>query len=579
MTDGLKLFTDNQCTKTGMVIQCGVVAILGDSAHLSNWGSQNGVLQKNTINPADFVFSGGSAIYDFNVPYNLPFPESPTEYDYSSNLPNAPIVWNPYFISCDNVYESNIVLAITTAREPNQYIIRLYSYTQNPFEEIRQTWSYEQTYIFGGMQFYDTAFSQLKMYRGTIEEQEFYFLVLNIKPNGETDSSITRIVGIPLSFWDGRIPEPYAGEESESNAENAYTPTIPYRGSILPRDLTNKRNPYGFNQGNGLSLCIISFSTYAAILQGIYAGTAESVLNKLSQGFAQIVGGNTHRPADEVNAITNAILCCHMIPQITGYASGTMQLKTIAGYHILGGNGDSAITMTLNTTANVLFEFETSTTYVSRRLNSFLDFEPYTSIQLHLPFMPVVDIKPSVLYGNGLKLHYTIDIFTGVLSCDVLIVDNNENPNRTFILTTIQTNVKTELPIIGNAAQSGMFSSLTSAIIGAMGGKDDSAIIAAGINAADDMSKMGTGAAVGKSSVDGIGAYMSNRQPYFIITRPIPYVPEKYLDLMGSPSHMGGKVSDFRGFSVFDSVDLSGINATESEKSEIESMLKGGVFV
>lgn len=587
MTDGLKLYTDHLCTKIGTIHRYGQVAITGQSADLSNWGSVNGIINKSSINPADFVFSGGDAVYDLNVPYNLPYPEPPTEFDYSSDWQYAGKIWNPLFISIDSETQYSYSLAINVIKSgngiPYQFAAYLYNYTQTPFQtdmRNRTYWGYGEMIAFGGMQEENPGiYSQLKFYAGTIQDQQFIFVVLNVAASGETSASLTRIMGIPRALFDGLIPGGYPGQETESNSETAYTPTTPYRGSILSRDLTGKRNPYGFNEGNGLSLVLLSYTSYAAILQGIYAGTAESVLNKISQGFAQIVGGNSHRPTDEVQGITNAILCCHMIPQITGYASGTMNLRTIAGYHILGGNGDSATYMTLNKTANTIFQYDSSTYYLTRRLNSFLDFEPYTSIQLHLPFMPVLDVKPSILWGNGLKLHYTIDIYTGILSCDVHIIDVSENPSRDFILTTMQTNVKTDIPIMGNAAQNSAFSGITSAIIGAMGGKDDSAIIAAGISAADDLSKMGTGNAVGKSSIDGIGAYLSNRQPYFIITRPIPSVPSNYLDLTGSPSKKDGIVSDFKGFSVFDAVDLSGVNATDAEKKEIESMMKAGCFV
>lgn len=589
MKDGLKLYFDHLCTKTGMIIERGVAAVLGDSASLSDWGSSytdhGYIYHKNSIDPADFVLSGGTMMYDYNVPYDLPYPRDPTLSDTETDSSSS-VVWNPLFVTTDDTSDISLVLAVTATETPapNQYIIRIYEYTQVPYDmQERSTWSYTQIYLFGGMQNYDTTYSQLKLYRCTIENQDFTLFALNVKASGETDAGITRMVLIPDSFFDGLIPEgDYAGQESQSNSDIAYTPTAPYRGSVSPRDLTGKRNPYGFNTGNGLTLAIISEATYAAILQGIYAGTAESVLNKIAQGFSQLVGGNTHRPADEVSAITGAILACHKIPQITGYAHGTTALKTIAGYHVLGGNGDSAVSMTLNITQNVIFEYTTSTYYISRRLNNFLDFEPYTSMQLHLPFMPVITLQPSSIYGNGIKIHYTIDIFTGVLSADVMIIDPGSQGERSreYILTTVQTNIKTDIPIMGNAAQAGIFGGLTSAIVGAMGGKDDTAVIAAGVSAADDLSKISTGSAVGKMSIDGIGAYMSSRTPFILITRPIPSVPtNKYLSLMGSPSHQDGAVGDFKGFSVFESVDLSSIAATESEKRELESMLKGGVFV
>lgn len=589
----LNIFSNPDCTNIGQAISVGVAAFFNETADLNTWSNMNGIIYKNSVNSSDIVLSGGGVLYDYAIQQNLPIEGGDnTNFDYVDSSQSSKI-WNPFYIgkTLDNISYCMCISCIDPELTP-QYIVRLYAYRQTPDElsETRQSWEYTQFFVFGGMQFYGFDFSAVKFYRGVIAEQEFYFIVLNVKSNNEINSGETRIIGIPVELFNGRIPEPWTGQETESNSEYAYIPTIPYRGSVLPRDLTNKRNPYGFNSGNGLTLAVITFEEYAAILQGIYAGSAESVLNKLSQGWATIVGGNTHRPADEVQAITNAILACHMIPQLTGYISGSMTLRTIAGYHILGGNASESVTLSLWTTQNTIFEFETTTYYIQRRLNSFLDFEPYTTIILHLPFMPTVDIKPSILYGNGLKIHYKIDIFTGVLSADIMIVDNgntSQDTPREFILTTLQTNVKTDIPIMGNAAQSGMFSSLTNALVSSVGAESYSGLIAGGIGAADMFSKMSTGQAVGQSKIDGIGAYLSNRQPYLIITRPNPANPPNYNQLEGIPSHMGGKIGDyFRAnnsqnlqYTEFAAVDLSGIAATDQEKTEIESLLKSGVFI
>lgn len=600
--DGLKLYNDWLCKNTGQIIVAGAAAAFGDMSSLDNWYRYETsspypiyFISGRAAGSGAFVLSGGDALYNNSVPQTIPTGDN-IETDRSSNNDPDIDIYNPFFLFHDEESAFSICLQIFSRNSSGtEYNVRCSKYTQTPETGTRETWNYFVTGVPSRMDFdltvnlrpnYDILpnQNQVKVYRLTIGSQLLYMFAFGVSADGTYSigsniSNGTWFVAFPAEYFAGMIPQNYAGDETETNSEEAFNPTIPYRGSVESRDLTGKENPFGFNQGNGLVLCVLEYDEYAKILQGIYCGTAESVLNRFAQMFSQLAGGNTHRPIDEVNAIIDAIVSCHMVPAITGFVSGSHSIKTIAGYHILGGTGYSDTSMSVWTTDKTIFTFDTKVCYIQRRLYNFLDFEPYTSMVLHIPFMPPLDLKPSLIYGNGIKLHYTIDIFTGVLSCDVIIIDNNQEPARSFVLATLQSNVKTDIPIMGNAANASAFGGITSAIIGSMGGKNDSAIIAAGVNAADDLSKIGTGNAAGKTSISGVGAYMSPRQPYVIITRPMPQNPPKYAELNGFVSNKSGVVGDFTGYSVFESVDLSGIAATESEKQEIENLLKGGVFV
>lgn len=46
----------------------------------------------------------------------------------------------------------------------------------------------------------------------------------------------------------------------------------------------------------------------------------------------------------------------------------------------------------------------------------------------------------------------------------------------------------------------------------------------------------------------------------------------------GYPSYITAKLGDLEGYTEIDSIHLENIGATESELSEIESILKGGVI-
>jgi hypothetical protein len=56
-------------------------------------------------------------------------------------------------------------------------------------------------------------------------------------------------------------------------------------------------------------------------------------------------------------------------------------------------------------------------------------------------------------------------------------------------------------------------------------------------------------------------------------------MPEHYYDIHGYQTATGGVVGDYSGYTQFAYVDLENTTATDSEKAEIESLLKGGVYL
>lgn len=592
MASGLMLYRDPECKKIETIWQPGAVAFFGQLTYLYNWGQIGGCIYwVGSIPTGQAVFSGGDIIYTYAVTQNLPYSNIEENADTLTENPQTVKINHRIFIGRNNEEEKSYLFSLECYPEayPYQgYNFSFLSYTQNPWDGVRQTWSYTRLAEWISYPpLVQDNYNCVKIFRGSLENVEYYFLVFNIAADNTTSGNVF-IVGIPRSFFDGSIPEGYAGNESESNEEEAYTPSSPYTDSIPSRDLTGKKNPYGFNNNNGLRIAVITFDQYAEILQGIYSGTAEGLLNKIAQGYYMITGGNDHRQADEIQSIVSAVLCCHLVPRITTYGTTpTVSMATIAGYHIFGQNLHGGVSMEIVPTNGTIFEYDTPLKLIEPRLNSFLDFEPYTSIVLHLPFMSSVSLSPSALYGNSLYCHYSIDIYTGVLSVDVKILDKS---GRDYIITTQQANIKTEIPIMGNGANGAPLASIASSVLGvARSGSVEMAAAAGIVAGMDELSKGSTGVAVGKNTIEGIGSYLSPRSAYIVYTRPEPANPGSkaipglgrvgFLEMEGGTSHLSGKVGDFVGYSEFSEIRLDGFSATDDEKKAIEALLKGGVYV
>lgn len=619
----LGTYSDYQCTRPGLQFQPGAAAFLGSLSQATGWGSVNGILNKLSIDPTEVVLSGGTTIYDFKIPYNLPDRTSTdTDFDYESNVSGRKI-WNINFLNIDEEQDLSIALSISTEPEPFQFIIGLYVYNQSVWgvpKADRTAWGYSELIVFGGMQVYDTAYSALKLYRGTIEENEYYVFALNVKPNNETSASETRLVAIPIEMWGGRIPEPYVGPVSEESVEASFVPTEERHDEIEVRVLTEQqRSGYGlYSSGSGYKLLIPNTQdpgaglTYDSLLPyifgNIFRGSSEGLVAGIEQSISGAFGGNNHRPADEVKAMVDAIVCCHSVPVLRdGYSSYVERwtgLGSLGGYpfnlHQYATNyydpdtqsADYALLIrkmdNMGCASHNIFEWNSGASEVIiPRLHCFLDYEPYTHIVLKLPFFQPITVPTNLIYDSYVKVHYCIDIATGLLICDVFL-------GKTFY-TTLSTNVKTDIPIIGQGANGGGLSKISAAVggmISSFGGNEiqiGMQAVNSGIQAADAISRFNTGVVVGKEGNANLAPLLAPRTAYLLITHPKAAIPAAeedgkikgtFLNQVGMAANLGYKINQCAGgWNKFSSVDLSQVQAPQAIKEDILARLKEGVYI
>ena len=496
------------------------------------------------------------------------------------------------------------------------YPERLY-YTQTPTTGERTAWHYydsNQTTFAKAfpVPIYKTDAAAGKgkviIVSTTIGETEYIMIACSVDAAGKVNEN-TYLILLPRISVDNVAGIPYVGPVSEESVAASFVPVIEKHDEIKSRTSFDM-NPYGVNTGSGIKLIfpnvLQDHSVYTGnmqqIINGIYRGSATGLINMATQYIAEMTGGNSARPQNEIQVILNGIFSAHSIPIIFppgsgGYETNATQFKSICGYDILLNQIDVT-----SPGQKTIFEYTYTSETIEQRLNCFLDFEPYTDITLKLPFFPAMSLQPSMIYGNRLKITYKIDILTGVLSADVAIIYFGKE----VIISTIQQNVKTSIPIMGAGATDGALNKIaTSAIslISSFGsvthGSGEDATTGLSFNAgaaagailtgADAISRAGTAVPVGRKSVDGLGVYLSPRTAYLIISHPEAAIPAahedgkligSFLDTFGMAASLGGKVGDFAGgYASFSSVDLSGFEATEAEKDAIRSALFEGVIV
>lgn len=610
--DYINLYSDYLCKEPIKQVFCGLAGLAGDWADLENGGKWsrtgsgqtpetfcysaviNGEQAAGEGGVKNVVFSGGAEIF------NVSFLTSPIYADHALITdqfePGGSTIPNAFFISSDAENRQSWCLRISAEigyfGDATVYPLT-YRYNQTPYDGERQYWEYtrdagSQTSIETPQ---TTQFGGIYLYSVTVGDVDYYLLLVGAGAGGTlhpTNSSFMLL--IPTVYFVDQIPKPYVGPVSKDSAATSFIPTTPYHDSIAGRDLTGKRNPIGFNSGNGLRLLQLDNAGYSQILYGIYSGSSSSLLNYAGQLIDQVTGGEGHRPAEEVQPMTQGVLCCHIVPAIATYGSGIYNLKSIAGYRLSLAGVPGLLC------AQHIYSYTSPAVSVAPRLNSFLDYEPYTSIICHLPFFGDISVSPSAMLGNAIQAEYELDIYTGILSCNLFII----TPESRYIISTQQSKISTDLPVIGAAANQNAIGTIAQATGGlararmqqaraqeigtqaeqAAAAANTAASAAAGaITTVDALSRAGNAVPVGGSSVEGIGNYLVSRAAYLIITRPQPSLPENFAQLYGAVSNIAGTVSSFAGYTEFSAVDLRGIDATDAEKAQILALLRGGVFV
>lgn len=253
------------------------------------------------------------------------------------------------------------------------------------------------------------------------------------------------------------------------------------------------------------------------------------------------------------------------------------------------------------TVANQYVDVDCGSVVVEKYWGSAFDFEPYTKIQIWLPYIGYRDLPVDEIMGSTVSVKYRCDCLTGDCVAFVYIgVVGQTGPQVERVIaqfygncairvpfgsTSYDSAISNSIALMGAAASAGL-SAGAGAIseTGKIGAGLNSGINAAGKELATNGASMGVVQGL-KPNVHKGGAagaatgYMSIQVPYLIRRIPNQNLPSNYKDLKGYPCNIGGILSDFPGLAVVDDIQLNNIPALEEERQEIISWLKGGVLV
>ena len=265
------------------------------------------------------------------------------------------------------------------------------------------------------------------------------------------------------------------------------------------------------------------------------------------------------------------------------------------------------------------FQIDWGTVTIPFFWGSFLDYSPYTKIQLYLPWgVGFVSIDPNEVvpwsrkntYNKGDFINGTIRVITNIEldkgACVHNIVGNNGR-----VIGSFGGVVGKQVPVTGSDNSARILAMMSAAISSSAAvGMSAGGAVAAGKNLAYGKGMSMAERAEGremignyKSSVGGAIQSLSGglasppsypragtfsdatntlgyQYPYLIISRPSQSVPREYGRFMGYPSNIfHAHLGEVRGYTEVSSIHLDKIAATANELDELESILKGGVLL
>lgn len=215
---------------------------------------------------------------------------------------------------------------------------------------------------------------------------------------------------------------------------------------------------------------------------------------------------------------------------------------------------------------------------IDRNYNDFMDFAPYTTYGVYLPYVGIIPLDTQGIYGKTIKVQLAIDIITGggeyIISigdapiryepCQIAVdislsaIDNRERVNN--VISALS---GTATATLGASLLGGNPLAIASATVG---GITNTAV-------SDALSNNIKNSGQGGSILNFI-----NPQQVYLIKSHVPYQePSNYNIQHGYCCNRYGAISKIQGKVWVENPNLDIVPCTESERSELRELMESGV--
>lgn len=429
----------------------------------------------------------------------------------------------------------------------------------------------QSVFIFGDSKYYtltydDTGYTvNIDISKENIVKESLNYGFIICTGNARNCKLDDNNVYIPITGNNGIVSDKYTNGNENVNNPN-YNINDPWGSwkfnpnNIDPNQYTNKidlAHP-------GLTTTGIFNRTFALTGENVnsladYLWNAdESIFNEIVKGLA-LMGGN---PID-------GMIDLRLYPFDVVSKSSTTGASTI-----VVGRTDTKINGVKISDYNAILDLGGCTFFPY--FGNFLDYEPFTSASLYIPYVGIVPISTGDFMGQTISCKMVVDITTG--SCTAIVFANN------IPIIYKNGNIGVEIPMTGsNSAEyasrvmGGLTSGAADIALGAASKSVGQVVSGVGSIVDSALSVNNTMYNTAGSSSPACGLWQP-QNCYFIIQRPVPIVPDNYGHTIGYACNYQSAISECSGYTQTYNVDVSTINAPESEKNAIAEILNSGFY-
>lgn len=577
------------------------------------WGDINGTYQKETVNVVDGAkYAWTSAIgmqYDPTATYyiisNKPFTVRKARSDgyssiYSAKslyniLPNMPdlsdvypayiyytdystaVAYNPLYPGILN----NIYLLIIDPNNPNRNIgnpeiscsVNNYALRYDDYLSCALfSYFYGEHVTSGGIEGIGTQenaktpdLSGATTVQETLDalKQQYPELFNNavtqnvVQPDGSTVTYTYVPIAMPELTPEGN---PVSSTSTQANPQidpaTATAPLLDVITKLLQKD--NPVNPP--DTGSGDSPIVVPATGSASALYAIYNPT----LSQINAFGAWLWSDNFIEQIKKLfNDPMQAIIGLHKV-YATPATSGAQNIKV--------GYLDSGVSA--NVVSNQYTTIDCGTVTLSEYFHNVFDYAPYTQINLYLPFIGIVNLDNADVMRSSIHIIYHVDVLSGACLAEVKVTRDGAGGT----LYQYTGNASVTLPI-----SSGSYMGIVTSIASIAGGI--AGTIASGGAALPMLASAAGSALNARAKVEHSGGFSGNagamggKIPYLIISRPQVALANNFQKYIGYPANYTTKLSNCSGYVKVLECHVENVNATNTELTEIESLLKEGVLV
>lgn len=235
------------------------------------------------------------------------------------------------------------------------------------------------------------------------------------------------------------------------------------------------------------------------------------------------------------------------------------------------------------------YTLDCGTLEVGKYYDTFLDYNPYTTYKLYLPYIGFVNLDANMVTNSNLTVKYYIDLLTGLGVCFVYI----KSEKFSGVLYNFNCQCSVSVPFTGanytsyytamlnlatglNSVNKGIEAANNANKGGAeQDGTTDYVLstLSAGFSAKTEIQQSGGGGG-------SVAGYLGLQKPFLVIERPNNVFPRGYKKYFGYPTFITTKLSKLKGFVKVAEIHLENIpNITSTELEELNSLLKEGVYL